>query len=158
MMLFKRIVVCFLALLMFGTSACLAIDTHYCGDEAQSWSLFSKAESCEMMAKRLKEENQELPLCCQGLEDKVKNDSKSKTELSKKPCCYNESLFFKKDVNDDGQSPVFFINNVDYDFPETIEIIESKTTIKYRPFLGLHTPPDPHLDRDIHILHQVFII
>lgn len=154
----QRGIVSFLALLMFTTSACFAVDTHVCGDVVQSRSVFSNAESCEKMAQRAREANEELPECCKKAEDQKIKTSNSKNEFRKKPCCYNRAYSFKNDLNEDGQIVVPFLGSIDIILPEFFKIVE----VEIAPVISTNNyhrgPPDPFLKRDIQSLYQVFLI
>ena len=146
-----------LALMMFTTSACFAIDTHYCGDEAQSWSLFSKAEPCDQMAKRLTEENKELPPCCQNLEDSQEVNN-SANHFSQKPCCYNKSLSFKSDASENGPSVDVVVSAIQIDIPQFFNYSKE---IQFIPLVPNVLRAPPHESRqigNIYLIHQAFII
>jgi hypothetical protein len=154
----QRFIVSLLALLMFTTSACFAIDTHYCGDEAQSWSLFSKAEACDQMAKRLKSENKELPPCCQKLELSKEIKSNSSTHFSQKPCCYNKSLSFKNDASENGQSVDIVVSAIEIDI---LQFFNHTKEVQFIPLVPnkLHVPPsETRKTGNIYLIHQAFII
>lgn len=155
-----------LALLMFTTSACFALDTHYCGGEAQSWSLFSKAKACDQMAKRLKTENKELPPCCQKLEifkevnshlDKLSVNN-STTDFSQMPCCYNKSLSFKNDVSENGQPVDFVVSAIDIDIPPFFNYVKEDKSIPLVLNKLYSPPPQSRYAGNIYLIHQAFII
>lgn len=158
MILIKRIILSFLALLMFTTSSCFAVDVHSCKGEVKSRSLFSKAESCEMMTKRLLAENQELPECCKQYAKEKIETSNSKSNLKKKPCCINESFSFKKDANKNGDVALVFAPALDLDLPTFFTIVKEELPVEIESSALIHGPPEPYLRKDIQSLFQVFII
>lgn len=158
MNIIQRGTISFLALLMFTTSACFAVDTHLCGDVVKSRSFFSKAESCEIMAKKLREENKELPECCKKYAKAKIKASNSKSNFKKKPCCVNESFSFKKDVNEDGETVAVILSNFEYDLQEFTSIVYEEIDVVTATDFHLNGPPDPDVKRDILALFQVFIV
>ena len=154
----QRGIISFLALLMFTTSACFAVDTHRCGDVVKSRSFFSRADSCEKMAKELRAANKELPECCKKYAKEKIKASNSKRNFSKKPCCVNESFSFKNDVLEDGQPAVPFLSNLVLDLPEFFTLIEEELFVARVASPRINAPPDPDLKQDLHSLFQVFII
>ena len=158
MNLIQRGTISFLALLMFTTSACFAVDVHRCGDEVKSRSVFSRAQSCEKMAKELKAANKELPECCKQYEKTKIKVSNSEKQLKKKPCCVNESFSYKNDVNEDGQIVVPVFSNLEYDLPEFVTIVNENLEVATVTDFRINGPPEPDLKRDILTLFQVFII
>jgi hypothetical protein len=154
----QRGIISFLALLMFTTSACFAVDIHRCGDVVKSRSFFSRAESCEMMAKKLREENKELPECCKKYAKAKIKASNSKRNFTKKPCCVNESFSFKKEVLEDGQPAIPFMSSLVLDLPVFFALVESELLVERVTNPRINAPPDPDLKQDILSLFQVFII
>lgn len=81
---FLKCIALSMALLLFATSAGLAMDLHYCGGEYQNFGLYSIAKSCHDKAVEKKS-------CHHS-----KSDKKVEKEASK-DCCSNESYFFQLD-------------------------------------------------------------
>ena len=155
---FKRALLSFLALLMFTTSSCFAVDIHRCGDEVKSRSFFSKAESCEQMTKRLLEADEELPECCKQYALQKKKTSNSKSDYKKKPCCVNESFSYKHEANKSGDVVLVLAPTLDLDLPEFFTIVKEELPVGIIVPSVISSPPDPYQIKDIHTLFQVFII
>ena len=72
-----------LAILIFGSNFGYALNIHYCGGEISKISFAFNPKKC-------------------GMENKKENEVPSKKELSKKPCCQDNTLVYK------GQYPTKF--------------------------------------------------
>lgn len=155
---FKRAILSFLALLMFTTSSCFAVDIHRCGDEVKSRSFFSQAESCEKMSKRLLEANEELPECCKQYAKEKNKSSNSKSDYKKKPCCVNESFSYKHEANKSGDLVLVLAPSLDIDLPEFFAIVKEEFPAEIIVPSIISSPPDPYQIEDIQTLFQVFII
>ena len=79
-----------MAILMFFTSAGLAVDFHYCQGSLQNISFFKKAKNCH---------DQVATHHCEKMAKKACHNSPSDDSLAelKKNCCDNEAFFFQLD-------------------------------------------------------------
>ncbi len=134
-----------MAILMFTTSAGLAIDMHYCKGDLQSVSFFSKAKSCHEKAK--------TSHCHKA---KKACHSKNKEHLAEDDnCCDNQSYVFQLDtdyeifVDSSSENKVDFHKN---DAP--ISLLDHKSF--YAKNYKNYKPPS--LDRDHIVLIQSFLL
>jgi hypothetical protein len=151
----QRFILSFLAVLMFTTTTCFAVDVHFCKDEVQSIALFAKAKPCENMQP---ENDDDLPDCCKKKLEERKREMRDIAHFSKKPCCHNETVAQKSDVNQEvvsgfmvlSQLDQFTLSNFKYEF--VIFDICQESNVLFRG------PPDPDVIPDITIEQQVLII
>ena len=150
----RRGILSFLAVLIFATSTCFAIDVHTCKGEVKSISFFGKAEACKNMNQV---DVSSLPECCKAmLQKKISDD----LNLSEKPCCINTSFDFKSLREQENNADISFYSEVDnfkgHFFSEkSTGIHHLRVPVKdvYR------IPPPPDLSQnDFRSLYQVFII
>ena len=151
----KRFILSILALVVFATSSCFAIDIHICKGEVQSTAIFSKATPCDQMDEMQKEEVRE---CCKKIRDARIAESSSKQLIKKKQCCFNHSIEFKLDQNQDAQSSFIVLDS----FSEIVlfkeELASSINAFNLIRDELLRGPPDPNTRRSSQSFFQVYII
>ena len=136
---FTKILSFFLAASILLTSSSFAVDMHFCCNQLVDMAFFSKAELCK---------------------DKVqKNDSlfKQCTSIQEKECCDNQT--FVKEGNDTFKKSsiilevdtLVFLNTFVYTYINLFEGLDKNVVPfkQYRP---------PLLAKDIHILHETYLI
>ena len=151
----KRSILSILALVVFATSSCFAIDIHMCEGQVQSTALFSKAAPCDQMEEMQKEEVRE---CCKKIRDAEIASSSSKLLFKKKACCYNTVFEYKLDLNQDAQPTAAVLGSIDVIVPVAFEYSSESfdfETVADKPLRG---PPEPFITRDFPALYQVYII
>jgi len=115
-----------MAILMFSTSAGLAMDLHYCGGEFQNFSLFKTAKSCHEKAIQKKS--------CHHSQEKIDKEEK-------KDCCENESFFFQLDedytthaqIDIEEKKPLSKAIAVSSMLPQTVNVNYAKFYKNYKP-------------------------
>lgn len=152
---FSKSIAFFLAFIVLVSTTCFGADIHYCDDEAQSFSLYSKAEPC---SKHKTIKPKKLSKCCMARKAKQAKALKSKLVFKKKKCCHNEQVAFKSDLNQDSNSThvslskVSNLNAVFFQTKSVFNWFPSDLNITFRG------PPEIHFRPNFQILYQVFII
>ncbi len=112
---------------------------HFCGDVLVDMAFFSKAEACK---DKLQKEDNPFKKC---------------TSLQEKDCCNNQTILkeasdtFKKSTTVIGVDTLVFLNTFIYSYINLFEGLEKKIV----PF-EIYRPP--LLSKDIHILHETYLI
>lgn len=140
-----------LAILMFATSANLAVDMHYCQGQLKSFSLFGKAKTCHEVASQATMVN--CPHHGKMMVEKVG------CSVEKKDCCSSKSFHFQLDQDQQIQSTDFVITSSLKQFLTAYvtvffvkENIVSKTL---QTFLHYQAPV---FSRDTYVLFQSFLL
>ncbi|PCJ64552.1 MAG: hypothetical protein COA58_12490 [Bacteroidetes bacterium] len=128
-----------LSVIVLSGSIGININFHICQDKVKTFSLFGQAEQCFAM-----EEN--IPC----------KTSKSSTELQRKKCCSNLSIYEKVSIQTDILIQTSSKNLV----LKTNPFQTTENWIINRPVLSnwFHPPPPRRQDTSINILHQTFLI
>ena len=140
----KRILSISLMLVILVLNLGLTHITHYCGGEAveSAFSLVHSDISCGMTPA-------EMESC---------SNDKHKESIQKKGCCENEYTSISADI-DYNQSQVTSSPHLDFKFVMAFaySFVSNNLFLKKdKPSFETYRPPI--LDRDISVLHQVFII
>ena len=144
-----RIIAGLLAMLMFFTSAGLAVDMHYCQGQLKSFSLFGKAKNCHEMM-------QAKASCSHH--QKMATATDTTCSEDEKDCCKNKTVYLESDqdqvqaVNSFviDQSTQLFVTAFVKSFFEKV-LVEKETPVfaKYKP---------PLILRDVPVLFQSFLL
>ena len=141
-----------MAFLIFGTSVVFAVDKHMCEDQLWSISYFGKAEACKKM--KQKSETEVLSCCLSSTLEK--ETSGQGPQISKKPCCSQETLINSSLKGKEKPSALSLINSqvaIHSDLSESyvFSVVSAEEKIH-----ALRPPPD--ISSDFQSLFQVFII
>ncbi len=144
-----RIIAGFLAILMFFTSAGLAVDMHYCQGQLKSFNLFGKAKNCHEMMKA----NASCPhhqKMATALEDGCAEDEKD--------CCQNKTIFLEAD-----QDQVQAVNSFVVDQSTQLFVAAFINTFFNEVFIKKETPAfarykPPLIVRDVPVIFQSFLL
>jgi len=151
----KQIFLLVLALVVFTTSSCFAVDVHMCKGNVKSQAFFRSAVACDQMSEIEKEE---LPACCKKIRDAKIAQSSSKCLFKKKTCCFNCSFEYKSHQNSCVQnfSAVFF----DVDGVLAFNGLNSEGTYKFNDVVAsfFKGKPPSLLRRNFQSLYQVYLI
>lgn len=141
-----------LALTFFIQTIGFSMDVHYCQGEIQSYSLFGKAEACDMMKSQSRKTK--VKSCCKR---KMQSSSEDHKTSIHKHCCYNQMIHLELDDDINLNSSVCVLDNSNLTTISSVanapEIILTPT--RYR--LVKNTGP-PRYKRNIRVLYQVFRI
>ena len=155
--LIHKVVALLLSFLMFFTSIGYSMDIHYCKGEVEDVSFFGEVTSCEMQT----EESTSLKECCHASdvrESQCKNHSIG-DGIQKEDCCKDEVLVLSVEDFSVARSieasihkllifPISFLYALA--LSERVDVLhEDDSTYYYRSYFPT---------RELHLLHQVFII
>ena len=140
----KRILSIFLMLVILGLNSGLTFITHYCQGEAveSAITLFPSDLSCGMSPA-------EMQSCT--------NDDHGDA-IQKKGCCENHYTSFSAESEYDS-TPVVVNTHIDFKFVAAFVysfVLNYTFAIEDKQFFESYHPP--YIDKDISVLHQVFLI
>lgn len=149
---FQRYIAFCMAFLVFGTSVVFAVDKHMCEDEVWSISYFGKAEACKKMQKQ--SETKVLSCCMPSTLEK--QTSKQETQISKTPCCSQESFINSSLKGKENPSDLSSIHCQTAILSDLSESYLFSTIVAEEEIHAL--PPPPDIRSNFQSLFQVFII
>ena len=137
-----KLIALFMAVLVLASNLSFTIDMHFCGSHLVDFSLVRDLKSCEAQA--------ETPIA-------TVEPAPCTTQISKKSCCSDKQLVVK---GQDDLKPSL----TDFQFNQQVFIASFVYTYrnlfetKEVDFIPFKTYRPPHLIRDVHLLHESFLI